>query len=189
MMQCSKTTTDTAESKADTDWTTIWRSEMAGMAIDREMAEAWTSMAMAWQRMALGLAGLAPRPQTNERQHAAGRAGTDAKAGPTPAPAPSHDELRRELSAEFRRDLDAMGTRIATLERALAERAERAVPEPAPEPAPVLAVPDELDDVPVATRARKPEPVIAKKRKPDVERKPNDGGKRNGGPKRRMPPR
>lgn len=189
MMQCNKTTTNSSESKADTDWTTIWRSEMAGMAIDRELAETWTSMAMAWQRMALGLAGLTPRPQADERQHAAGRqqaagrAGADAPAGATPAPAPSHDELRRELRAEFRRDLDAMGDRIATLERALAERAERPAPERVPERAPNLAVPDELDDVPVAsTRAAAARTTAAKKRKP------NGNGKRTDGRKRRAPP-
>ncbi len=85
------------------DWRTIWDSELAGMARDRELLDAAAPALAVWHAV-LGV-----------RQHdPAGTAGPDAASRPTPpdaAPEPRNAEIAR-LSA----CIDALERRIAKLE-------------------------------------------------------------------------
>jgi hypothetical protein len=92
------------------DWLTIWQSELAAAAADRELRETWQQLVAAWA----GAAGAMLQGLPRGRSDAAppGRAGPAAPPGPAPvaaAPDPRDAEI------------DRLGDRIAELERRLAE--------------------------------------------------------------------
>jgi hypothetical protein len=66
------------------DWITIWQSEMAALATDREMHEAWTRMVALWAQAAQGAARLLPATLAATADGPSGRAGPAAPARPAP---------------------------------------------------------------------------------------------------------
>jgi len=91
------------------DWITIWQSELAALATDREMQEAWLRWVGLWADAANAAARLLPGPAAGEP--AAGRAGTVAAARAAAA-----------LAASDPRDaaIERLAARVAELERRLA---------------------------------------------------------------------
>ncbi len=92
------------------DWITIWQSEMAALATDREMHEAWTRMVALWAQTAQAAARLLPATLATTADGAAGRAGPAAPPRPTPA-----------MAAFDARDaaLQRLADRVEELERKL----------------------------------------------------------------------
>ena len=109
------------------DWITLWQSEIAALAADREAAEAWSAATSAWA--ALGAAwlraaaappfGRSPTPWPPVRT-------VDDGAAPSPRPAPAADAPDAGGGARDARDggVDAdaaLRGRLAELERRLAD--------------------------------------------------------------------
>ncbi len=91
------------------DWITIWQSELAALATDRELQDSWVRFVTLWGQAANTAATLLPGAATGER--AGGRAGAAAAAGPT-APVAASDP--RDATIE------RLAVRTAELERRLA---------------------------------------------------------------------
>jgi hypothetical protein len=96
------------------DWITIWQSELAALATDREMHEAWLRLVGLWADAANAAARLLPGPAAVEP--AGGRTGAVAAAGAAPA-----------MAAPDPRDaaIERLAARVEELERRLAERDSR----------------------------------------------------------------
>lgn len=95
------------------DWVTIWQSEMAALAVDREVQEATVRAADAWAAQARAAAGVwAPVLQAAD-ERARGRAGADAPAGAAAAAA-APDERDAAIGQLLQR--------VAELERRLGPR-------------------------------------------------------------------
>ncbi|HEX7390530.1 MAG TPA: hypothetical protein VF286_10495 [Acidiphilium sp.] len=120
------------------DWIVLWQSELAAMAQDREMREAWTGLLTLWAGAANSAIDIARRTAQqaaqkaaqkavrgaarHEREHVVTRrpARTDAPARPSPgdsAPASGGDTVER-----LHRRIAELEERLATLERAALER-------------------------------------------------------------------
>jgi polyhydroxyalkanoate synthase len=73
------------------DWITLWQSELAAMAVDREAQETWHTMLGLWAGAAGAMLAAAPRERPDGRpygrRHPAGHAGTAAAPGAPPAAA------------------------------------------------------------------------------------------------------
>src|SRR5271165_6209740 len=96
------------------DWVTLWQSELAGGAADREMQETWQRLLALWAGAAGALlAGSFPGGAVHGRSDAR-RPGTPPAAGPAPAAAAS-DARDAEI--------DRLAQRVAELERRLAGHA------------------------------------------------------------------
>jgi hypothetical protein len=91
------------------DWITIWQSELAASATDRELQEGWVRLINLWAQAAASAARMLPG--TAPREPARGSAGPTAQAGSPPTMAASDDR-----DATIRRLAD----RVADLERRLA---------------------------------------------------------------------
>jgi hypothetical protein len=89
------------------DWITVWQSELAASAVDRELQEAWQRMLTLWAQAAGGLVG-GPLPGW----HDAG--GSRSPAAPRATAAAAAPDTR---DAEINR----LAERVAELERRLAE--------------------------------------------------------------------
>ena len=93
-----------------TDWITIWQSEIAALATDREVQEAWVRLVAVWAQTAGAAARLLPsqpRPPTGDQ---ARRTGPAAQAGST-APMASPDS--RDATIQH------LACRVEELERKL----------------------------------------------------------------------
>ena len=88
------------------DWIVLWQSELAAIAVDREVQETWQAPLTFWARTAQSMLPAAPD------EGPAGRARTDA--APRPA-APAAASNARDA------EIDRLGRRIAELEARLAE--------------------------------------------------------------------
>jgi hypothetical protein len=90
-----------------TDWITIWQSELAAMATDRELQEGWLRLVDLWAQAAQQAVRFLPPPPAHD---AAGRSGPAAPAGPTPP-----------VAAPDARDaaLERLAARVEELERQL----------------------------------------------------------------------
>jgi hypothetical protein len=86
------------------DWITLWQSELAALAVDREAQESWQTLLAVWAAAAAAMLRAMP--------HDGGRAG--AAVAPRPAPVAAAPDAG---DAEIER----LGRRIAELERRLAE--------------------------------------------------------------------
>jgi hypothetical protein len=113
---------DAADLKAlARDWITIWHSEMAASAQDREAQELWQAMATGWAdawaaaatTMVDALPDVRPTPRASPAPHEPG--GARPVATPRPPPADAAFDPR---DAEVER----LARRVADLERRLAER-------------------------------------------------------------------
>jgi hypothetical protein len=96
------------------DWITLWQSELAAMAVDREAQETWQTMLALWAGAAGAMLAAAPRERPG-----AGRSGGPARpaaaAGTAPAAAaPDPRDAEIERLARHVRELEA---RLADLER------------------------------------------------------------------------
>jgi len=89
------------------DWITLWQSELAALAVDREAQESWQTLLALWAGAAAAMLQAMPR---------SGHDGTrpGAAVAPRPAPAAAAPDAR---DAEIER----LARRIAELERRLAE--------------------------------------------------------------------
>jgi hypothetical protein len=96
------------------DWITIWQSELAAMATDRELQEGFLRLVDLWAQAAQSMARLLPRAPGGG-DGAGGRAGAAAQAG-TSAP----------MAAPDARDaaIERLAARVDTLERQLAARGD-----------------------------------------------------------------
>ena len=95
------------------DWITLWQSELAAAAADREVQEAWQTMAGLWAGAATALLQVLPR---GGGDGGAGATGPVAAARPAPAaaaPDPRDAEIER-----LRRRVDALEQRLAELDGA-----------------------------------------------------------------------
>jgi hypothetical protein len=91
------------------EWLTLWRSELAAMAVDRELAESWAAMTgLGAQTMQEAAAAARAAAAAHEP---AGRAGADAPAGPAPAAAAPDPRLD---------EIEQLNRRVAELEQRLA---------------------------------------------------------------------
>lgn len=94
------------------DWMTIWQSEMAALATDREAGEIWARLLAPWA----SLAAAAASPPAPPRE----------PAGSAGAAAPAGAEADRDASAAgLARQLARLHDRMAGLERRIAELEQR----------------------------------------------------------------
>jgi hypothetical protein len=123
------------------DWITLWQSEIAALAADREAAEAWSAATSAWAALGAGWLraaaappfGRPPAPWPPVRP-------ADDGAVPPPRPAPAADAPDAGGGAGNARDggpdaYPALRRRLAELERRLADlegRPRRAAADPRP---------------------------------------------------------
>lgn len=92
------------------DWITLWQSELAAAATDREMQETWQSLAALWA----GVAGAMLHGLPRGLPDGGGISGAGAAAPARPAPADAAPDAR---DAEVER----LARRVGELERRLAE--------------------------------------------------------------------
>jgi hypothetical protein len=97
------------------DWITLWESELAALAHDREGAETLTRLAAIWAGSAAAWLRAAPAAQPHESQAAR----PDAAAGTPPAAAApdAGEPALRDLLGSLADRLGAIETRLAALER------------------------------------------------------------------------
>jgi hypothetical protein len=101
------------------DWITLWQSEIAALAADREAAEAWAAATSAWATLGAAWLRVAAAPPFG-RSPPAWPFPHDG-APPRPAPPAAPPDARREPGvAGDGGDDDALRKRIAELERRLA---------------------------------------------------------------------
>jgi hypothetical protein len=103
------------------DWITIWHSELASMATDRELQETWVRLVGLWAQTAERAARLLPAPATYEPTPGPTR--TTPPPGATPAVAPPD---ARDAT------INRLAERVAELERRLADLVRAGEPEPKP---------------------------------------------------------
>lgn len=93
------------------DWITLWQSELAAVATDREFQESWQTLAALWAGVAGAMLRGLPRGLSDG---AAGPFGAGTFAASRPAPAASAPDARAA-------EVDRLARRVAELERRLAE--------------------------------------------------------------------
>jgi hypothetical protein len=101
------------------DWITLWQSELAALAVDREAQETWHTMLALWAGAAGAMLTAAPRerPGRGAPRHAGGHAGPAASPGTAPAAAaPDPRDAEIERLARHVRELEA---RLAEIEHGL----------------------------------------------------------------------
>jgi hypothetical protein len=101
------------------DWITLWQSELAALAVDREAQETWHTMLALWAGAAGAMLTAAPRERPAGRgfRPAGGPAGAAAAPGTPPAAAaPDARDAEIERLARHVRELEA---RLADLEHGL----------------------------------------------------------------------
>ena len=111
------------------DWITLWQSELAAAAADRELAEGWQQLAALWAGAAAATLQAWPRGAADGAPGGAGTGVTPRPATAAAAPDPRDAEIERlaRRIAELERRLAELETRrgeaAAALAAALAERA------------------------------------------------------------------
>ena len=98
------------------DWITLWQSELAGLAADREARETWQAMVALWAGAAGAMLDGVPRPGDRADR----RTGSTATPGATPAaaaPDPRDAEIGRLVGR-----VSELEQRLAELERTELER-------------------------------------------------------------------
>jgi hypothetical protein len=93
------------------DWMTLWQSELAALAADRETQEAWQKLISLWAGAARVFA--APVPDGAGRRDAAHAAAAAARSAPA---APTPDARDAEIE-RLRGRVDALERRLAALEQ------------------------------------------------------------------------
>ena len=101
------------------DWITLWQSELAALAVDREAVETWQSMVALWAGAAGAMLNGVPSA-SGQGDRADGRAGAAAASRPAPAAAAS-DPRDAEIERLVGRVAE-LEQRLALLERAELER-------------------------------------------------------------------
>jgi hypothetical protein len=97
------------------DWITLWQSELAAAAADRELGETWGTLAGLWAGIAGAMVQFAPRGVADDRSGFPSPPGLAGAAAPArPAPAAAAPDAR---DAEIER----LARRVADLERRLAD--------------------------------------------------------------------
>jgi len=98
------------------DWITLWQSELAALAADREAQESWQTLLALWAGTAGTMLAAAPRGWPGGfGERADRRAGSAAAPGPAPAaaaPDPRDAEIER-----LNRRIGALEQRLADIER------------------------------------------------------------------------
>ena len=97
------------------DWITIWQSELAGLAADREAQETWQKLLALWGEAAWAVLGAAAGAPPQAREHPDGSTGTAQP--PRTAPAAAAPDARDGEIARLGARLDALEQRLAELER------------------------------------------------------------------------
>jgi hypothetical protein len=95
------------------DWITIWQSELAAMAIDREMHEAWVRMMTVWAQATSAAARLLPLSPSVRADGPAGHAGSAAPPGA--AAAMAAPDARDAAIQRLADRVDELERRIRTL--------------------------------------------------------------------------
>jgi hypothetical protein len=99
------------------DWITLWQSELAAMAADREIHESWQTVTALWAgTMSTMLRGLPPDP--NAHRHDGSNRRSGAADAPRAAPAAAAPDARDA-------EIDRLARHVAALEQRLAELARR----------------------------------------------------------------
>ncbi len=110
------------------DWITLWQSELAAIAVDREAQETWHAMLLLWAGAATATLHAMPRGRTeSESRPRHDRTARHAKAESaprTPAAAAAPDARDAEIERLARR-VAALETRLAGLERGNSRGAAR----------------------------------------------------------------
>jgi hypothetical protein len=118
-MDGDRPTPDEAEiERLAEDWITLWQSEIAALAADREAAEAWAAMSAAWAAVGAAWLRAAVAPPFGRPSPFAWHDGAVPQARPAPAAAAPADGGGPRM--------DGAGDRIAELERRLADLEGRA---------------------------------------------------------------
>ncbi|MDA8249892.1 MAG: hypothetical protein M0Z28_12035 [Rhodospirillales bacterium] len=95
------------------DWITLWQSELAAAAVDRELQEGWQTLAALWAGAATALVQSWPRGGADA---SAGGVGAGAAAAPRAAPAAAAPDPRDAEIERLRRRIDALERRLAALD-------------------------------------------------------------------------
>ena len=103
------------------DWITLWQSELAATAVDREAQETWRAMLALWARSADLL--LPP-------SHDGASGSTRPDAAPRPAPAAAASEPGVDQVAKLERRIAELEARLADMERGRDNRPRRAAKRP-----------------------------------------------------------
>ncbi len=99
------------------DWLALWRSELAAMAVDRELRESWAAMTGLWARTAQAASEAAAKAAFAAAPHEPARSpGADAPAGTAPAAAAPDARLD---------EIEQLNRRVAELEERLAALCDR----------------------------------------------------------------
>ncbi len=99
------------------DWITLWQSELAAMAVDREAQETWLTMMALWAGAKDIPTAVPPeRPHGRDYEHAVGPSGTAAAS----APDPRDTEIER-----LARQVHDLEGRLAVLEHTSRRRPSR----------------------------------------------------------------
>ena len=96
------------------DWVTIWQSELAALADDREAAQTWQRMVDGWARMAEAMIAATPEPSPAHPSPAHRDERVPGPAAPAGATAAAAAPDARDA------ELERLATRVAELERRLA---------------------------------------------------------------------
>lgn len=91
------------------DWITLWQSELAALAVDREAQETWQAMLALWAGAASAMLQAAPREHPERRAGAAAAAGT--------APAATAPDPRDAAIERLTRRIGELEARLADVER------------------------------------------------------------------------
>jgi hypothetical protein len=103
------------------DWITLWQSELAATAVDREAQETWRAMLALWARSADLLL---PSP------HDGAPGNTRPDAAPRPPPAAAASEPGVDQVAILERRIAELEARLADMERSRNDRPRRAAKPP-----------------------------------------------------------
>lgn len=93
------------------DWITIWQSELAAAAADRELQEGWQTLAALWAAAATAVVQSWPQSGGDDRGGWPGAAAPPRAAPAAAAPDPRDAEIER-----LRRRIDALEQRLAALD-------------------------------------------------------------------------
>jgi hypothetical protein len=98
------------------DWITLWQSELAALATDREAQEAWQTLLSLWAGAAGTMLAAAPRGFPNGRGERTDGSARSA-APPRPAPAAAAPDPRDAEIERLHRRIGALEQRLADMER------------------------------------------------------------------------
>ncbi|CAH2600301.1 conserved protein of unknown function [Rhodovastum atsumiense] len=97
------------------DWITLWQSELAALAVDRELQETWHVVLALWAGAAGAMLQGLPRGMPDDG-HGPGN-GAGAAAAPRPAPAAHAPDARDAEVEQLRHRVAELERRLAGLER------------------------------------------------------------------------